>query len=102
MKNVIFYPKTEKEAEMIQKMLFAVGVDWCPKGGGVRYVEECISSGMAVENDRLYFNPSSRLKEITPVIDMSWFMEEELEERNGKKYRKEDIDKALALLTPVE
>ena len=101
MKNVIFYPKTEKEAEMIQKMLFTIGVGW-HKSFKVGSLGLCVDTGMAVENDRLYYNPAQSLKETFPVIDMSWLVEEELEERNGKKYRKEDIDKALALLTPVE
>lgn len=63
--NIKFYPKTVDEALFIQKRLADFGIRWVDNSAVGANVSECTSLGMAVQNGKLYYNPSSSTAYIT-------------------------------------
>ena len=51
---LLFNPKTEEEAEIIQTQLFAMGFQWCyDMPARVAYTTECVKIGMSLKNHKI-------------------------------------------------
>lgn len=109
----LFYPKTEEQAEIIQKRLFQMGIYWIGSGEDIFDCTTCVRRGMAVlanfegQQLKIFIDPKGQYAEDGLPIDVERFCagyvpEKETIEIGGKKYIKEDVEKALALLQPVE
>lgn len=93
----------EEAHKIVQPLLFENGVTWV---GGHDAVRNTHASFLTVEEGRLKFAISNipQFKEISIKLQPTFYVKEqpkEVVEFGGKKYNKEDLEKALALLSPV-
>jgi len=59
-KRLVFYPKTEAEAEWIQRHLFGMGFKWANGSREVSRLDDCANHGMLLTSQgNLYHGPSS-------------------------------------------
>ena len=58
--NLVFYPKTDMEAEFIQKTLLALGFQWPGDSSKVMYIDKSVKCGLVSMNreNKIYTNPS--------------------------------------------
>lgn len=88
---------------IVQNALFAEGVTWA---SGHDAVKNTNAPFLTVEEGRLKFAMSStpQFKQLSIKQQLTFYVKEqpkEVVEFGGKKYNKEDLEKALALLSPV-
>jgi hypothetical protein len=57
-KILLFYPKTEKESEFIQRSLFALGFCWCDGDTEPALLNRSIEEGLSLVDAELYSSPS--------------------------------------------
>jgi hypothetical protein len=58
-RRLIFFPKTEQEAEFIQRRLFGMGFKWPNGATEARCLDDCVAGGMILTSDgAIYHRPS--------------------------------------------
>jgi|ERR1700747_1624743 len=100
--------ETPEISEATQEWLFSQGCGWydgptaCLLGSKALFVEE---GGVITHqySEREYFDNDPRPEiKVTPRIEYSFDIVEELVEFNGKKYNKKKLEEALSLLEPED
>lgn len=96
----------EKAHNIVQTALFEKGVGWVAGYGKVVMKENTNYLYINNKNELMHSacdNPQYKLVSIKPQYSF-YVKEEEVEtiEFNGKQYNKDDVAKALALLSPIE
>lgn len=61
-KTLIFYPGTVQEAIAVQKGLFNLGFIWADGVEDVQKAHECAETGIVLEDNKIYYHPSSETK----------------------------------------
>lgn len=59
-RRLVFFPKTEQEAALIQRKLFSMGFAWANGAVDARCLDDCVKSGMILTSEGvIYHSPSS-------------------------------------------
>lgn len=111
-KKMRFEVNSPEHSAQIQKALFSMGYKWSSRGTTVQfcdrkylftdedgYILHAISWFYSFD-DKTYALCKIEVVENYRIVEEE--PEVELVELNGRKYRKEDLEKALDALTPVE
>lgn len=109
-KKMRFKVNSPEHSAQIQKALFSLGYKWS-EGATVQYCDRQYlfgdEDGSVLHSNSFYsFDDKTYALCKIEVVENYRIVEEESEvelvELNGRKYRKEDLEKALDALTPVE
>lgn len=57
-KRLVFFPKTEEEAALIQRQLFTLGFGWADKGAQIKDCYECVMQGFVAMDGQLTTKPT--------------------------------------------
>jgi len=78
-KRLIFYPKTEQEAALIQRKFFDMGFRWSSGSAEVMRLDDCVSHGVLLTAESvLYHSPSSSSTETGLLCTSAQFDENHL------------------------